>query len=207
MHYRIAQPHDAAPLGAIMYIAALGDSATSGYDYSLGGSREHQESVLAQLAVTQAESWFHHRHFDLVEVDGVAAAAAAGFDRTFTDELIPASLKEVGWSNVEIEILNSKLEPIMCCFPEEPENGWTIEHVGCLPQYRRRGLTRPLIERALQRGREAGYESAHLDVFASNKPAIALYESLGFRRIAEFGDAVFQSLLNRGPMLRMQRPL
>ncbi len=207
MPFRSAQPSDAGALGALMYLAALGDSPTSGYDYTLGGSREHQESVLARLALTPSESWFHHRHFDVATDEERAVAAVAGFDRTLTDPLIPEALLEIGWTTVEIEILASKLEPIARCFPPEPERSWTIEHVACLPDFRRHGLTRSLIERALERGRAAGYRNAHLDVFVSNVPAIALYRSAGFEAGSEFGDSLFQRLLNRGPMLRMQHPL
>jgi GNAT superfamily N-acetyltransferase len=52
-----------------------------------------------------------------------------------------------------------------------------------LPAWRRRGLARGGILRAVRRLREAGYESLSLAVTAGNDPAMRLYESLGFVRV------------------------
>jgi ribosomal-protein-alanine N-acetyltransferase len=48
---------------------------------------------------------------------------------------------------------------------------------------RRRGLARWLIGFALGRGARAGARRAFLEVRAGNRAALALYESLGFRRL------------------------
>ena len=48
------------------------------------------------------------------------------------------------------------------------------------PEQRRRGLSRAVLCHLLARGQEAGATGACLQVVASNEPAIALYESLGF---------------------------
>lgn len=48
---------------------------------------------------------------------------------------------------------------------------------------RRRGLARALMLRMLRDAREAGMTAATLEVRDSNAPAIALYESFGFRQI------------------------
>ncbi len=50
-----------------------------------------------------------------------------------------------------------------------------------LPEYRRRGIARALIERAL----ENEMEFLTLEVREGNAPAISLYESLGFERVGE----------------------
>jgi ribosomal protein S18 acetylase RimI-like enzyme len=41
---------------------------------------------------------------------------------------------------------------------------------------------------AIQAAREAGYLAMRLDTLASMTPAVTLYESLGFRRIAAYYD-------------------
>jgi putative acetyltransferase len=54
------------------------------------------------------------------------------------------------------------------------------------PEFRRHGLGRMLTERILEAARQIGYSRVRLDTLGSMKPAIALYESLGFRRIAPY---------------------
>lgn len=57
---------------------------------------------------------------------------------------------------------------------------WLIGNVAVLPEYRRRGIARRLVEAAVTYARERGAVSVVLDVVAGNEPAYRLYESLGF---------------------------
>jgi ribosomal protein S18 acetylase RimI-like enzyme len=57
---------------------------------------------------------------------------------------------------------------------------WTIGNVAVLPDYRRRGLARLLVEAAIARARERGGKNVVLDVIAGNLPAYELYRRLGF---------------------------
>lgn len=50
------------------------------------------------------------------------------------------------------------------------------------PPFRRCGLARRLVVRIIEDARSIGYHAIYLDTLASMVPAIALYESLGFRR-------------------------
>lgn len=54
-----------------------------------------------------------------------------------------------------------------------------ITNVAVLPEYRRRGIAKALLERAF----ENETEFITLEVRESNFPAIALYEKLGFERV------------------------
>lgn len=49
-----------------------------------------------------------------------------------------------------------------------------------------RGIGRKMMEEALSKARELGYGQAELEVASSNKPAIHLYESLGFCKYGTF---------------------
>jgi ribosomal protein S18 acetylase RimI-like enzyme len=67
------------------------------------------------------------------------------------------------------------------------------------PAFRGQGLGRELANAIIAAAREAGYERMRLDTLASMLPAIALYESLGFKRVAPYchnpiADAVFMEL-------------
>jgi RimJ/RimL family protein N-acetyltransferase len=77
--------------------------------------------------------------------------------------------------------------------------------MGLLPDYRGRGLARPLAVATLDAARRLGIERVELEVFASNTRAIALYENLGFaaegvkvraRKLdGAYDDEVFMCLL------------
>ena len=52
--------------------------------------------------------------------------------------------------------------------------------MGLLPAFRGRGLGKNLAVQTIRAARDAGIERVELEVFASNKQAIALYRALGF---------------------------
>lgn len=47
-----------------------------------------------------------------------------------------------------------------------------------------------MIEVALERAKEAGYEQAELEVIAGNERAISLYKQLGFEEFGVFPDNI-----------------
>ncbi|MEY2429767.1 MAG: hypothetical protein QOJ40_2652 [Verrucomicrobiota bacterium] len=54
------------------------------------------------------------------------------------------------------------------------------------PAFRRKGIGRILARAVIDAAGDCGYESMRLDTLASMKEGIALYESLGFRRIEAY---------------------
>ena len=56
------------------------------------------------------------------------------------------------------------------------------------PEFRRSGVARALMERLLAEARDAGYATARLGTAAIFTPALALYDSLGFRRIEPYRE-------------------
>jgi ribosomal protein S18 acetylase RimI-like enzyme len=53
--------------------------------------------------------------------------------------------------------------------------------MGVLKSFRRQGIGQALTEAALTKAKEQGLERVELEVYASNLPAIHLYEKMGFR--------------------------
>jgi ribosomal-protein-alanine N-acetyltransferase len=60
-----------------------------------------------------------------------------------------------------------------------------ILNVGVLPAYQRQGHGRQLLEYALNQAIQQGASAAYLEVRRSNDKAIALYTSMGFKKIGE----------------------
>ena len=69
------------------------------------------------------------------------------------------------------------------------ENICELKRLYVRPQFRAQRTGRQLAEAIIVAAREVGYGRMRLDTLASLKPAIALYESLGFQRI----DAYYQN--------------
>src|SRR5690606_24580420 len=61
---------------------------------------------------------------------------------------------------------------------------WYIANVAVLPEYRRRGIARRLVEACMDLARERGARTILLDVVAGNAPAVSLYERLGFEHFS-----------------------
>ncbi len=68
---------------------------------------------------------------------------------------------------------------------------WIVGTVAVLPDYRRRGLARKLVERGLEIIRQEGGKRVWLSVIDGNVPAYSLYERLGFEHYS--GQIEFQA--------------
>ena len=71
-------------------------------------------------------------------------------------------------------------------------NNWIVGTVATLPEYRRRGQARKLVECALDEMRKRNVEIAILDVIDANVPAYTLYQNLGFEHFSGKTEMEFQ---------------
>jgi ribosomal-protein-alanine N-acetyltransferase len=86
---------------------------------------------------------------------------------------------------------------------------WELENIVVAASGRRRGIGRSLVAELLRCACQSGAEGVILEVRASNLPAIALYESLGFkacrRRSAYYSHPEEDAILYLNP-LRLESP-
>lgn len=76
---------------------------------------------------------------------------------------------------------------------------WQIGNVAVLPDYRRRGIARQLVEAAVEMARGYGARSIVLDVIDGNEPAYKLYQSLGFEHFTGSAELYFDRSLGKAP--------
>jgi RimJ/RimL family protein N-acetyltransferase len=93
-------------------------------------------------------------------------------------------------------------------FPHEWESFAHVGRLGMgvLPQHRGQGIGRRLAEKTIEIAKLIGLERIELDVYASNKPAIALYKSLGFaleglKRKGRKLDGIYDDVVVMGLLL------
>ncbi|MCX6101063.1 MAG: GNAT family N-acetyltransferase [Candidatus Bipolaricaulota bacterium] len=82
-------------------------------------------------------------------------------------------------------------------------SAWEIGPIGVLPQLRRRGIARQMMDASLEMVRSRGGTIARLGVIDGNEPAQALYRSLGF---VEYGGSIHYVLAPTGGLLRPTPP-
>lgn len=70
---------------------------------------------------------------------------------------------------------------------------WMIGNVSVLPEYRRRGIARKLVEACVDFARERKARMVMLDVIAGNTPAYTLYTKLGFDHFSGFTQFDYDS--------------
>ena len=78
-----------------------------------------------------------------------------------------------------------------------------VLRVGTDPEWRRRGIARELIAHLASDARDLGAKSCMLEVRADNKPAQALYESIGLERVgvrAKYYDNAVDAAIMNGPL-------
>jgi ribosomal protein S18 acetylase RimI-like enzyme len=89
--------------------------------------------------------------------------------------------KNTSGENTSGENMSGEITPLgfILCTPSGEVS--EIVAIGTLPAFRRRGLGGSLLIAAQTMAHKAGFESLLLEVAEDNKPAIALYHSIGFQ--------------------------
>ena len=69
--------------------------------------------------------------------------------------------------------------------PFVPEKVCAVHLLAVHPDFRRKGVSRKLVEAIFEQGRKSGKHVVHLDVVKGNLPAEKLYQNMGFRFTCE----------------------
>lgn len=204
---RTAEPADAPDISRLMHMAGRGHVETSVYDLMVDGPpgpTDERISSLAGILLSRTRSWCHYSNYIVAEVEGSVASTLCmlgtypGWRRRFA-----AALQEVGWTRGDLAEMSVRMQPFLRAEPAMEEGVWLIENVATFPEYRRRGLSNALLERALGAGREAGFETAQISVFIGNAPAFNAYRKIGFAVTERLYDVEFEKVFSSPGMMRM----
>ncbi len=180
--FRRARADDAAALAELICLAGESPGAKGLYEVFFGGDRDFRLERVRRLVRARTRTHFSYVNFFVAEVDGIAAAAACGFDPRIRgrEKIVPA-LRETGWSASEIGDAMERLDPVLTCLAEEPQNTWILEHVATLPRFRGRGFAEGVVSRVIEDGFAAGCGRVQVSLFLGNDIARKFYVKLGFK--------------------------
>jgi len=119
-------------------------------------------------------------HATAAECEAMAAAHAQAFgDKAWRDDEFDDLLEGEGIYGFLAADEDEPLGVVLCRVAAGEMEVLTL---GVTPQARRRGVARALMAVALPAARDLGATETFLEVAVDNDSAIALYETLGFRR-------------------------
>ena len=129
-------------------------------------------------------------------IESLLVIDAASFVRPWSRAMYEAALDN---PVTRVFLLSVDGAPVAYCLAWLLPGELHISNVAVLPEFRRRGLARRLLENVLERADAEGASDATLEVRRSNRPALTLYESLGFRttavRVDYYQDPVEDALI------------
>src|SRR5262245_304269 len=115
------------------------------------------------------------------QIDQVLAIER-GFAAPWTREMFEQEIRQAGTSDSLVATADGQVVGYVLWWYVADEVH--IVNVAVHERCRRQGIARRLLEATFERGRNKGMNLATLEVREHNEPAIGLYESLEFRKIA-----------------------
>jgi GNAT superfamily N-acetyltransferase len=149
-----------------------------------------------------ASNWGSATDFLILQEDGEAVAAAAGYEPSATDyrplrlDAMAAVAEMLNWSQAILQGFLDRYEALWQFEPTQdflrPQAPWIIEYVAVLPAARGRGLGKALIQLMLDWGRSRQYSHAGIMLINGNDAARRTYESAGFKPYQAFYADYFE---------------
>ena len=203
MHIRPAQIDDAPAA------AELIQETQEGYgDALLGlGSRERAVEVVAGF-FRKGNNRFSYRLTHLAETDGQIAGLLLVFPgRDALKLMVPMAWQILHFFN-PWELLRVALRAPMAMDGEETRpDEFYIAHLAVLPEFRRQGVGRALLDHADKLAQAAGIHKCALCVDIDNPNAQSLYESQGYRVDRTVKTPWLKNRLNTRGYHHMVKPL
>jgi mycothiol synthase len=124
----------------------------------------------------------------LAEIQNAAFTGSWGFSPNTAEEIeYRSSMSNTSYPGI-LFLLNGEKVAGYCWTFLAPANGKTrgiIGMIGVAPDYRGRGVSKPILLAGMEYLRSVGVEDIALHVDGENTPAIRLYLSVGFRKVGE----------------------
>ncbi|MGP0075804.1 MAG: GNAT family N-acetyltransferase [Bryobacteraceae bacterium] len=167
---------------------------------------------LRRLALAEPRSLYHYESFIVAEIEGAPAAALCGFETRGAWEIVGDAMakvqRDLGWSEGEAAASYQRVSPIWAsCMPPDIGADFAIENVATLPEFRRRGLIRLLLDAMLQVAVQRGCHLAQITTHIGNDAALSAYEKSGFRVRDEKRCGEIEKVLGVPGFVRLVRDL
>lgn len=203
---------DADFLAWAMFSASRAHLARGLWDLIIGSDEAGCRDYLRRLSFAEPRSLYHYESFLIAEIDDVPAAALTGFEVQNAWEIVGDAMtnvqRDLGWTEADIAASYQRVGPVWAgCMPPDIGADFVIESVATLPEYRRRGLIRSLIEEALADATRRGCSLAQITTYIGNTPALAAYEKSGFQFRDEKRCEEVEKVLGVPGFMRLTRAL
>lgn len=193
---RKAATADIAFLARIQYEASLPPLNHCFWDDLLVGTETSALQFIAAMLRANACNWGNVADYLILEQQGKAVAAAAGYRPNAKDYCplnrsgLATIAQDLNWSNAVATAFHDRYEQFWGgdCRPIflTPQAPWIIENVAVLPEARGQGLGKILLKALLEEGRSQQYAHVGIMVINGNDAARHLYESIGFKPYQTF---------------------
>jgi ribosomal protein S18 acetylase RimI-like enzyme len=166
----------------LQHVALLAETAARGLFAALLGPG--WATIFANVARHPGHDLSHDKaHF--LTVEGEVAGLMSGYSAAQKQAEGNRSMwlmARYGWPQLPRLIVHGLPRlPLMRWHDDLPADAFYIALLALYPAYRRRGLSRPLLDIAHQQAQIEGCAQVALDVATDNPAAIAAYRSYGFR--------------------------
>ena len=209
---RRGRSDDADFLAWAMFAASRAHLSRRMWDLIIGGDDTRCLEYLRRLVLTEPRSLYHCNSFLIAEVGNAPAAALTGFQVENAWEIVGQAMvnvqRDLAWTEEDNAASYQRVGPVWAeCMPPDIGADFVIESVATLPEHRRRGLIRSLIEESLDQASRNGCKLAQITTYIGNAPALAAYERSGFQFRDEKRCVEVEKVLGVPGFMRLTRPL
>lgn len=151
------------------------------FDWIFGSQESARENLAVWMRRTSAEVSLSRVTLLFAGVQPVGGFLALGGAELARCRLADSAALMKEKDGKERAALLARLVAVRKLFPRVTSDEFYLSKIGVTADLRGKGLGRVLVLKYLADGHAAGFRRFRLDVSAENKPALRLYDALGFR--------------------------